>query len=90
LELNSPSLSIGRDGTCNLVVPDKLVSRHHARLAWTTQGWVIYDQGSANGVYVNGQRVSQHTLRPGDQVQIGQTVLVFQISASQSRGTPGA
>jgi pSer/pThr/pTyr-binding forkhead associated (FHA) protein len=40
--------------------------------------WVITDLNSRNGTFVNGVRITRQYLRPGDQIQIGQTVIVFQ------------
>ncbi|MBU0490489.1 MAG: FHA domain-containing protein, partial [Chloroflexi bacterium] len=50
----------------------------HARLDWAGHAWVIRDLNSRNGTYVNGARVTSQPVRPGDQIVVGQTVLVFQ------------
>lgn len=53
---------------------DSEISRRHAQLRPTGNGWEIADLESANGVVVNGQPVSRAALRSGDVVQIGETV----------------
>jgi hypothetical protein len=66
---------IGRDPSCDIVLSDSRCSRHHAVIEETTDGLVIQDMGSANGVYVNGRRLERSRLRPGDTVRLGDTVL---------------
>jgi pSer/pThr/pTyr-binding forkhead associated (FHA) protein len=64
-------LTIGRELTCEVVIPDRQVSRFHARLTPTDEGIVLEDLGSKNGVHRNGAPVvGQVTLQDGDMVQI--------------------
>lgn len=64
-------LTIGREATCEVVIPDRQVSRFHARLTPTIEGIVLEDLGSKNGVHRNGTPViGQVTLQDGDTVQI--------------------
>ncbi|MDP0397369.1 ATP-binding cassette domain-containing protein [Tsukamurella strandjordii] len=70
-------LSIGRTPDNDLVIPDMLVSRRHARLLTGAQGLVIEDLHSANGTQVNGRRITGPTsLRDGDVVTVGNSDLV--------------
>jgi len=65
------TLTIGRELTCEVVIPDRQVSHFHARLTPTVEGIVLEDLGSKNGVHRNGTPVvGQVTLRDGDTVQI--------------------
>lgn len=64
---------IGRDPTCGLVLDSPLVSRFHARL----EGNLLIDNGSANGVFVEGQPVSESYLTPGQRVTVGPYHLLF-------------
>lgn len=64
-------LTIGREAGNLLVIPDPSVSRRHARIALENGTLVVYDLGSTNGVFVNGQRVQQQALRAGDLVRFG-------------------
>lgn len=73
-------LSIGRDADNEIVLAGSTVSRHHAVLTFVEERWVIEDRGSANGTFVNGERVpfgSTHPLRHGDRIGIGRSRLVF-------------
>ena len=64
-------LLIGREATCDVVIPDRMVSRFHARLASTPEGIVLEDLGSKNGTHRNGTPVAgQVMLQDGDSVQI--------------------
>lgn len=64
-------LSIGRDPDNELVLPHPAVSRKHAILKVRGQSVTIYDNRSANGLFVNGQRRASYTLSIGDRFQIG-------------------
>jgi len=67
----SKPLLIGREATCEVVVPDRMVSRFHARLTPTPEGVVLEDLGSKNGTHRNGNSVEgQILLQDGDTVQI--------------------
>jgi hypothetical protein len=70
--------SIGRDASCDLAIPDMTVSRRHAQLERTKDGWVIADLESTNGTRVNGWRVrGKVPVRPGDVVSFGNLETVF-------------
>ena len=67
----SEGLVIGRDASCDVVVPTAEVSRRHAQIAPSNEGYVLKDT-STNGVFVNGERVSAtQTLGRGDIVRVG-------------------
>jgi pSer/pThr/pTyr-binding forkhead associated (FHA) protein len=64
-------LVIGRDAGCDVVVPRNEVSRRHAELAPTENGYVVRDT-SSNGVYVNGERIQgSHRLARADVIRVG-------------------
>jgi hypothetical protein len=71
--------TIGRDPTNGIAMEnDNTVSRRHARLTPADGGYRIEDTGSSNGIYVNGARVTEAVLRPGDDVSIGGTRFRFE------------
>lgn len=70
--------SIGRDASCDLAIPDMTVSRRHAQLERTKDGWLITDLESTNGTRVNGWRVrGKVPVRAGDVVSFGNLETVF-------------
>lgn len=62
---------MGRDATCDIVIPDRQVSRYHARLTPTQEGVILEDLGSKNGTHCNGAALaSPVVLQDGDLIQI--------------------
>jgi class 3 adenylate cyclase len=65
---------------------DQEVSREHAQLLRSEEGWTLVDVGSRNGSYLNGQRVSgRQPLRDGDVLRFGDTVVLFRAPAAERR-----
>ena len=62
---------LGRDPSADLVVNDPSVSRRHALIERRAEGFVVLDQRSANGTFVNNQRVEQALLQGGQQLRVG-------------------
>ena len=62
---------LGRDPGCDVVLNDSKCSRRHAVVEEGPEGVVVRDEGSANGIYVNGRRVEKANLRPGDTLRLG-------------------
>lgn len=76
--LASSRLLIGRESSCNIVLPDINASRTHAELRREGQGmWVLSDLGSTNGTTVNGVSITTAPLYDGDRITIGMTNLQF-------------
>jgi hypothetical protein len=71
--------TIGRALDNDLVILSTDISRHHARLEQVAGGHRIVDLGSTNGTLVNGRRVNEQHLAPGDTLKLGATELRFQI-----------
>jgi pSer/pThr/pTyr-binding forkhead associated (FHA) protein len=85
LELRPGALVIGRSTGCQLVLDDALVSRRHAQVVMSERDVRIEDLGSANGVYVNGDRLTQsRALSPGDRIVVGQQELVFRAGSRKN------
>jgi hypothetical protein len=71
---------IGREPTQDLPLPaDTTASRRHARISYHEGTWLLRDQGSANGTWVNGVRIQEQALFPGDVVRIGHTQMRFEV-----------
>jgi pSer/pThr/pTyr-binding forkhead associated (FHA) protein len=77
-ELRKDRLTIGRSRESDIFLEDLAVSRLHTTVNSDGSGhYIIRDEGSANGTYVNQQRVTEQALEEGDEIQVGQTVLAF-------------
>jgi len=74
-------LIIGRDPNCVVQVNDAFVSARHAWLEWDAAAgcWLIVDNDSRNGTWLNGQRVARSPLHDGDVVRAGDSAFVFRI-----------
>jgi hypothetical protein len=71
-------LTIGRGPDNGLVVEDSRASRHHARIYGRQGALLLADLGSTNGSWVNDRRVQEIALGEGDQIRIGDTVLIVE------------
>jgi pSer/pThr/pTyr-binding forkhead associated (FHA) protein len=69
--LDKPILLFGRHEDCDVLLQSKKVSRRHCVLAQVNDYLVIRDLGSTNGVRINGKRVLEGKLAPGDELTIG-------------------
>src|SRR5262249_17031983 len=77
--------SLGRDASNVIRLHDTEVSRRHAEICRLGPAFQIRDVGSANGTFVNNQKVAQVELNAGDHIAIGQTVLLY--STGRDDGT---
>lgn len=68
---------IGRGFDCDLKLEGIVVSRHHAELHRTKDGWTITDLDSSNGTFVGGRRVRLYDLRDGDEISVGPNAITF-------------
>ena len=80
--LLSPTV-IGRAPECDITINATGLSRRHARLRPTGDGLAIEDLRSANGTFVNGQRIATATARVGDEVAFDQ--LRFRVYAAAGK-----
>ena len=69
---------VGRETSCDVVIPDPSVSRRHAEILHNETGWLIRDTGSTNGLIVNGTATNQSRIYDGDIIDLGTTQLEFQ------------
>jgi hypothetical protein len=69
--------NIGRRLDNHLVVNDPRVSRYHAQIRCSRGRFIIFDLNSTGGTYVNGQRVSQSVLYPGDVISLAGLPVIF-------------
>lgn len=81
IRLESDEITLGRAGSSDILLDqDNLTSRHHALLKRESNTYIIYDRRSAEGVFVNGQRIEIEVgreLADGDHISIGNYELIF-------------
>ena len=68
---------IGRSPDCDIFLDDVTVSRNHAVLVEENGEFVVEDEGSLNGTFVNRKRIDRAPLREGDELQVGKYRLTF-------------
>lgn len=76
--INKIPFKIGRNGKNDLVLESKIVSREHAQIKRAKEGLAIVDLDSHNGTFVNGARIKEAVLRDGDEILIGETLMLYQ------------
>lgn len=81
--------SIGRSEDCGLVIGHPQVSREHARIEWDGQGYLLRDENSRHGTFVNGVRIERAPLRSGDSIMLGSrhNVLMFEDAEAEATHT---
>src|SRR3990167_4962060 len=88
--LTDAVVNIGRKADNDLVIDNLAVSSHHARIARVDGVFVIQDTGSTNGIFLNGEKISQDALDYGDQIMIGKHVVVFEDDVAAAPPPPAA
>ncbi len=88
IPLGNGTLTIGRLPENDVQLEDLAVSGHHAKLVHEGGNYVLYDENSTNGSYVNGEKVQRKVLGNGDAVLIGPHLLTLE--DEQPKTAPGA
>lgn len=86
--LDGGPLLIGRDPTAKVRLSDTEISRRHAELTLSPEGYRLRDLGSVNGTLVNGRAIQDVLLVSGDRLLLGQTQMVY-VGANQLKPAPG-
>ncbi len=79
-------VTLGRDDMCDISIPDNRMSRQHVMLFYYDPEFYLKDLGSTNGTFVNDKRIKQTTIKNGDHIKIGSTVLEFIVSKAEQAG----
>jgi DNA-binding NtrC family response regulator len=75
--LSSPFFRVGKDPTCEVLIPDVSVSRKHLEVRLTNEGFELTDVGSRNGTWIAGMKVRNVVLRGSAEVVLGNVRLRF-------------
>ena len=77
IPLTADRLTVGRSDSADICIDSQQLSRSHAVLEKTTEGYTCRDLGSANGTWVQGVKVASAVLRHDDTVQLGDVVFEY-------------
>ena len=77
IPIEQPITSIGRSHDNTIVIDDPRISRHHLEIRFINDHFVFFDLHSTGGIFINGQRVNQGLLYPGDRISLAGVDLVF-------------
>ncbi len=75
--LDQPVIRIGRRTDNDIVLDSPAVSRHHAQIRWRDAYFVLFDTSSHGRTIVNGERVQEHVLQPGDVIALSDVLLIY-------------
>jgi diguanylate cyclase (GGDEF)-like protein len=75
--LDRPTMVLGRGEDCDLVIADNSVSRSHARIEHTSNGYQVIDLNSTNGTFVNDVAIARTHIQDGDYVRVGNCLFRF-------------
>lgn len=79
-EITGGSMLMGREADNPIALPnDTTASRRHATISQSNGGYSIRDEGSSNGTFVNGAKITEQTLSAGDEIQVGGTKFRFEV-----------
>lgn len=79
IEIGKRRINLGRREGNELTLTDMNTSRLHAYIIYEDNSHVLHDANSLNGLYVSGQRVSRRVLHSGDEIKLGNTVIVYEV-----------
>ena len=87
IPLRKTELVIGRHEDCDIVLRFSNVSSRHCKLVLSNGYWYVLDQRSTNGVKLNGVRVTDHRVDPGQTVQVAKHAYRLQYSPTRNGAT---
>jgi hypothetical protein len=87
VEVEGDKAMVGRDASADVVVNDSSVSRKHARLERWGSNWAVIDQRSANGTFLDGQRVTESVLQAGQELRFGKVAYRVELPAADFGAT---
>jgi len=86
--LPSDTTVIGRRHDCDLCIPLMVVSKRHCQLNQNKEAVKIRDLDSRNGTFLNGKRIKETTVQPGDYIKIGPLTFLLQIDGEPEKIVP--
>jgi pSer/pThr/pTyr-binding forkhead associated (FHA) protein len=90
LSFDAPRIVIGRSASCDVRLPDRSVSQHHATIRQERDHYVVVDEASTNGTYVNGERLpsrGRRILRGATRIRTGRIQIEVQVAQAAAPST---
>jgi uncharacterized protein YkwD len=78
VRLTDDPVTFGRADDCDVVLSEQMASRRHCSFKPRRGGWRVVDEGSSNGTWLGGKPVLSARLQPGDEIEIGETIISFE------------
>ncbi|MFH1231250.1 MAG: FHA domain-containing protein [Planctomycetota bacterium] len=88
LQLDKDVISIGRGSKNDVFLEDKSISRSHAQIRKTSDGYMIVDLDSYNGIYFQNNRIKERKLEVGDKIHIGNSIIIFEKELEKAEEKP--
>jgi hypothetical protein len=76
-EMKATVISIGTSDDNDIILKDKAISRHHAKIRLEGKKCFVYDLASTNGTRVNGRKITKKWIKDGDTIEMGHTKMTF-------------
>jgi hypothetical protein len=89
-EVTQDSALIGREPSCDISITDGSISRRHAKIERRGDSWVVIDQASANGTFLDSQKISEAPLKAGQELRLGAVSFKVEITGAAPMDDPGA
>jgi len=90
-DFKQPSIIIGRDEGVDVLIDNPSVSRRHAEIRLSDNGWVVEDLGSSNGTFIRGTKIQgPQSLGLGDEIGFGKFSIVFGKALGEGEHAPPA
>ncbi len=83
-EIRKKIISVGTNDDNDIVLTDKAVSRHHAKIRIEREKYFIYDLASTDGTRVNDRKITKKWIKEGDSIELGHTRMTFKAEALPS------
>ena len=80
-EITKKVISIGTNDDNDIILTDKAVSRHHAKIRVEKERYFVYDLASTNGTRVNDRKITKKWIKEGDRIELGHTKMTFKTEA---------
>jgi pSer/pThr/pTyr-binding forkhead associated (FHA) protein len=77
IPVDKPVINLGRKNANDIVISDLRVSRFHAQIRKTRDGYMVFDIGSSGGTFVNSERITSSLLKSGDVISLAGYALIF-------------